>query len=175
MIGNNIPPQFVPAIQRGFIEATEKGPIIEQTVIGVKMILRDGAAHSVDSSDLAFRNCTRLAFRDSFMKGRPIILQPIMKAEVTVPVEYQGDIIAQLSRRKAVILDTESTGTLVTLVCEVPLNKMFGYSMDLRSSTEGKGEFVMEFLRYSPVQRDDMEGIKKEYQEFKALNEKQKY
>jgi elongation factor G len=175
LIGNNIPPSYIPAIERGFAEAVQKGPLIEQTVLGLKMVLRDGAIHSVDSSDLAFRNCTRLAFRDAFLRARPIILQPIMKAEVTVPVEFQGDIISQLTRRKAVILDTEQSGGMVTMICEVPLNKMFGYSMDLRSSTEGKGEFVMEFLKYSPVSSDEMETIKKESIEDREQRQKDKY
>ena len=147
LLGNNIPPSYVPAIERGFHETAKKGPLIEQTVLGVKMILKDGASHSVDSSEFAFRNCTRLAFKEAFLKARPIILQPIMRAEVTVPKEFQGEIISQLARRKAVILDTEISGAMVVLSCEVPLNRMFGYSMDLRSATEGKGEFVMEFAK----------------------------
>lgn len=174
LVGEAIPPAYVPAIEKGFIEATQKGPLVEQTVLGVKMILKDGASHEVDSSDFAFRNCARMAFRDAFLKGRPIILQPIMKAEVTVPTEHQGEIISQLTRRKAVILDTDTSGGMTTLICEVPLNKMFGYSMDLRSATEGKGEFVMEFLKYSPVNNDEMEAIKKEYAEYKALQLKEK-
>ena len=174
LVGEAIPPAYVPAIEKGFLEATQKGPLVDQTVLGVKMILKDGASHEVDSSDFAFRNCARLAFRDAFMKGRPIILQPIMKAEVTVPSEYQGEIISQLTRRKSVILDTDTSGGMTTLTCEVPLNKMFGYSMDLRSATEGKGEFVMEFLKYMPVSHEEMETIKREYQEYKAQQLKEK-
>jgi elongation factor G len=174
LVGEAIPPAYVPAIEKGFLEATQKGPLVDQTVLGVKMILKDGASHEVDSSDFAFRNCARLAFRDAFLKGRPIILQPIMKAEVTVPCEHQGEIISQLNRRKSIILDTDTTGGMTTLVCEVPLNKMFGYSMDLRSATEGKGEFVMEFLKYAPVNQDEMETIKREYQEYKSQQVKEK-
>eukprot|EP00009_Paramoeba_aestuarina_P006397 CAMPEP_0201517656 /NCGR_PEP_ID=MMETSP0161_2-20130828/8710_1 /ASSEMBLY_ACC=CAM_ASM_000251 /TAXON_ID=180227 /ORGANISM="Neoparamoeba aestuarina, Strain SoJaBio B1-5/56/2" /LENGTH=768 /DNA_ID=CAMNT_0047915223 /DNA_START=76 /DNA_END=2382 /DNA_ORIENTATION=+ len=165
LIGNNIPPSYVPAIERGFVEACENGPLIEQSVLGVRFVLEDGASHSVDSSDLAFRNCTKMAFREAFLKGRPTLLQPIMKSEVTIPTEFQGEIISQLTRRKGVILDTEQQGGMVTIICEVPLNKMFGYSMDLRSATEGKGEFVMEFLKYAIVQNDELEPIMQEFNE----------
>tara|TARA_R110002050_G_scaffold180520_4_gene314131 strand:+ start:459 stop:953 length:495 start_codon:yes stop_codon:yes gene_type:complete len=152
----------------GFVDATEKGPQIDQMVLGVKMVLEDGASHAVDSSDLAFKTCARLAFRDAFMKAGPTILQPIMKAEIAVPIEFQGGTIAQLAKRRAVIVDTEPSGGMVTITCEVPLNAMFGYSTELRSATEGKGEFDMEFMKYRPVTRDELETIKKEVKELNS-------
>jgi len=162
LVGNNIPPNYIPAIQRGFEESCVKGPMIEQQVLGVRFVVTDGQTHSVDSSDLAFKTCARHAFREAFGKASPIILQPIMKTEVVVPDEFQGTIISQLSRRRVVVQNTDQTGGMVTITCEAPLNTMFGYSTELRSATEGKGEFSMEFSRYEAVARDEMARIVEE-------------
>jgi len=158
-IGGSIPPQFIPACEKGFLEAVDKGPLTGHPIMGVRMVVDDGASHSVDSNELAFRICTVNAFRESFKEASPVILEPIMRVEIQVPVEFQGTVIAGLNRRKGVIESSDTSADYVTIRAEVPLNNMFGYSTDLRSATQGKGEFTMEYSKHSPVTRDVQEQL----------------
>jgi elongation factor G len=106
-----------------------------------------------------------MAFREGFANAKPVVLEPIMKVEVDVPVEYQGAIQGQVNQRRGIIMDTKSEGAEVTVLAEVPLSMMFGYSTDLRSATQGKGNYTMEFSRYSPVPRNEQEEMIKKHRE----------
>jgi len=154
VIGGTIPPEYMPACKKGFEDATEKGYLAGYPITGVRMVINDGAFHSVDSSDLAFRLCTVYAFKEAFMRAKPYFLEPIMNVEITSPSEYQTPVLAGVSRRKGIITTTELKSDIVTINAEVSLKNMFGYSTDLRSVTQGKGEFSMEYFCHSPVPRE---------------------
>jgi len=153
-VGGSIPPQFITAVQKGFDDAVIKGPLLGQPVAGVRMVVNDGASHSVDSSEMAFRICTTYAFREGFKNANPLIMEPIMEVEVMAPIEFQGIVIAGVNKRKGMINSTEANDDWVAVRAEVPLNNMFGYSTDLRSSTQGKGEFSMEYKRHSQLNKE---------------------
>src|SRR4051794_21644415 len=149
--GGAIPREFIPACDKGFKEAVKKGTLIGFPVVGVRCVINDGASHAVDSSEQAFKTAALMGFREGYAAAKPTILEPIMKVEVQAPEDFQGSVVGQLNQRRGTILETSNADGYVTAVAEVPLNSMFGYSTDLRSATQGKGEFTMEFARYSPV------------------------
>jgi elongation factor G len=149
--GGRIPSEFIPSVEKGFRQSLAKGPVAGYEVIGVKMILQDGSYHDVDSSTMAFEICARDCFRETFRKAAPVLLEPIMKVEVEVPTEFQGPVSGAISSKRGVILGTDSRSGFTVLSAEVPLSEMFGYSNDLRSMTQGKGSFSMEFLKYQKV------------------------
>jgi len=165
--GNNIPPEFLPAIQKGFREAIERGPLTGSPVMGVRVVLQDGAAHAVDSSEMAFRAAAIGGFREALKGGRPLLLEPVMEVEVSVPAEYQGSTVAQVSQRKGTVSSVDGT-EYCTIIADVPLDSMFGYSNDLRSATQGKGEYSMEYKFHQPCPRDKQEELIKKYQEAQA-------
>jgi elongation factor G len=149
--GGRIPTEYIPAVEKGFRESIHKGPVAGYEVMGVQMRLEDGSYHDVDSSTMAFEICARDCFRETFKKADPVLLEPIMKVEVEIPTEFQGPVTGALSAKRGVILGTESRSGYTVITSEVPLAEMFGYSNDLRSSTQGKGSFSMEFLKYQKV------------------------
>lgn len=150
--GSSIPRNYVPAIEQGIRDAMEKGPLGEYPVVDVKVSLVDGKYHEVDSSEMAFRTAAALAFREGMSKGAPVILEPIMQVEVVAPEEFTGDIIAEMNMRRAQIEGIELRGNgAQTIRAHVPLATMFGYATSLRSRTQGRGIFVMEFAYYAPV------------------------
>ncbi|WFD18698.1 Elongation factor G, mitochondrial [Malassezia caprae] len=151
VVGGNIPSGYIPACEKGFNDALEKGALAGYPVCGVRMVLEDGAAHSVDSSELAFRLATLTAFREAFRTAGPTILEPKMSVEVIAPVEFQGAVIGALNQRKGTIEDTEVREDDFTITAEVSLNDMFGFSSQLRGLTQGKGEFSMEYKKHEPV------------------------
>ena len=151
IVGAVIPQAYIPAVEKGFRDALERGPLTGHQVTGVKFILEDGQAHPVDSSELAFRLAGQGAFREAFAKASPVVLEPIMKVEVVAPVEFQGTVIGGINQRKGTIVDSEARDDEFTLLAEVSLNDMFGYSSQLRGMTQGKGEYSMTYLRHSPV------------------------
>jgi elongation factor G len=151
IVGGNIPSGFIPAIEKGFREILDRGLLTGHQINGVRFVLEDGASHSVDSSELAFRLAAIGAFREAFAKASPVILEPIMTVEIVAPVEFQGSVIGGINQRKGTILDTEVRDDEFSLVAEVSLNDMFGYSSQLRGMTQGKGEFSMEYARHSAV------------------------
>jgi elongation factor G len=163
VIGGNIPSNFIPACEKGFNDALDKGPLIGHPVNGVRMVLEDGAAHAVDSSELAFRIATKNAFHEAFAKARPTILEPIMNVAITAPIEFQGSVIGGLNKRKGTVVDTEIQEDYFNVTADVPLNDMFGYSTELRSATQGKGEFSMEYKDHQPVQTHVQETLIQEY------------
>ncbi len=170
--GGRIPKEYIPAVDRGFQEQMKKGPLIGFPIVGVQAILSDGAYHDVDSSELAFKICAMSAFREYFSKARPAVLEPIMKLEVSAPDEFQGNVIGQINQRRGIIKNTQSMSQFVTIEAEVPLAEMFNYSTELRSATQGKGEFTMEFARYSQAPRNVQEELIKESAEKEKKREK---
>lgn len=164
VVGGRIPNEFIPSVEKGFRRALDKGPVAGFPVIGVKMILNDGSYHDVDSSDMAFQITGFDAFRETFRKADPVLLEPIMKVEVEAPTEFQGPVTGNVSSRRGVILGTENRDSFVMIEAEVPLSEMFGYSNDLRSMTQGKGGFSMEFLKYQKVPTKMQEDIVKKVQ-----------
>lgn len=163
--GGRIPKEYIPAVDKGFQEQMKKGPLIGFPIVGLQATLSDGAYHDVDSSELAFKICAGACFREFFPKARPIILEPVMKLEVSAPDEFQGNVIGQINQRRGVIKNTQSQNKFVTIEAEVPLAEMFNYSTELRSATQGKGEFTMEFARYAPVPNNVQESLVKARQE----------
>lgn len=168
IVGGVIPREYIPACDKGFKESVLEGSLIGQPVVRVRVTINDGASHAVDSSEMAFKTAAIMAFREAYSAAKPTILEPIMKLEVSVPDEFQGSVIGQLNQRRGVIMGTDSDAGYVTVECEVPLSEMFGYSTDLRSATQGKGEFSMEFKKYQPVPRNIQEEMIKEHQKKRA-------
>ncbi|MBK7032846.1 MAG: elongation factor G [Ignavibacteria bacterium] len=168
IVGGVIPREYIPACDKGFKESILEGSLIGQPVVRVRVTINDGASHAVDSSEMAFKTAAIMAFREAYSAAKPTILEPIMKLEVSVPDEFQGSVIGQLNQRRGVIMGTDSDAGYVTVECEVPLSEMFGYSTDLRSATQGKGEFSMEFKKYQPVPRNIQEEMIKEHQKKRA-------
>ncbi|KAJ1736886.1 Elongation factor G, mitochondrial [Coemansia sp. Benny D160-2] len=164
VVGGNIPTQYMAACEKGYMDGLREGFMVGHPIVGVRMVLKDGAAHSVDSSELAFRTATYHAFREAMKASAPRILEPVMTVEISVPVEFQGNVLGSLNKRKGIIMDTETQEDYCVIVAEVPLNNMFGYSTELRSATQGKGEFSMEYKRHSPVLQNVQEDLIKEYQ-----------
>ncbi|KAL5036500.1 hypothetical protein BDV3_005176 [Batrachochytrium dendrobatidis] len=163
-VGMNIPYQYIPAIEKGFYEACEKGSLVGHNVTGVRFVLEDGQAHLVDSSELAFRLATMYAFRESIKQAKAIVLEPIMEVSLVAPAEFQGPCIALLNRRKGTIHNSEVREEYLEVTADVPLNDMFGFSTDLRSITQGKGEFSMTYKDHQPVMPFVQEQLVKEYQ-----------
>jgi elongation factor G len=151
VIGGRIPKEYIPSVEKGFRDSIHKGPLAGFPIVGVKTILEDGSYHDVDSSDMAFQTCARNCFRETFLKMKPALLEPIMKLEVEVPTTYQGSVTGELNSRRGMIVSTDMQGSMAKIEAEVPLAETFGYSTDLRSMTQGQGTFTMEFSKYRRV------------------------
>lgn len=160
--GGVIPTQFIPACEKGFRSAVEKSPKLEFPITGIKVVLNDGASHAVDSSDLAFQTAARAAFRDVFQKAKPVIQEPIMKVAVETPSEFQGSVMGLLNQRRGMIIGAQDEGILTSVEAQVPLAEMFGFSTVLRSATQGKAQFTMEFALYRQVPLSVAEKIAEE-------------
>jgi elongation factor G len=163
--GGTVPTEYVPAVEKGFRAQIDEGMLIGFPVIALRVVLEDGAAHSVDSSDLAFQAAARGAFRQAYPQAAPRILEPVMKVAVDGPNEFQGAILRGLLARRGIVIGTSEERGFSTVEAEVPLCEMFGYSTDLRSSTQGKAEFSMQFARYSPVPSQLAEALRERYSE----------
>lgn len=168
VVGGSIPREYIPACDKGFQEQLKKGMLIGAPVVRVRCVVSDGSHHPVDSSEMAFRVAAMAAIREAYMAAGPTILEPIMKVEVQAPEEFQGSVIGQLNQRRGVILDTATNEGYVVASANVPFAEMFGYSTDLRSITQGKGEFTMEFAKYEPAPRNVQEELIKKYQKERA-------
>jgi elongation factor G len=149
--GGSIPREFIPSCEKGFKSMIAKSPRLGVPVVGLRVTIDDGQSHQVDSSDIAFQEAARGAFRDFFPRARPKILEPIMKLSVEGPAEYSGNILSTIMQRRGVVIGSTEEDGMCRVDAEVPLAEMFGYSTPLRSSTQGKAEFTMEFARYSEV------------------------
>lgn len=174
LTGTNIPPEYHTSCRKGMEDAVNNGSLVGGEVEGVRVVLEDGASHAVDSSDMAFRTCMANALRDA-MKERasPAVLEPVMNVEVQTPSEFQGTAVAGINRRMGMISGSEFSdgdGSSVCIGAEVALSNMFGYSTELRSCTQGKGEFTMEYLKHSPVPRNAQDELMKKYREENELN-----
>jgi elongation factor G len=165
--GGAIPTQFIPACEKGFRNCLAKGPKMEFPVTGVRIVIDDGAAHSVDSSEMAFQAAARGAFLEGYRKAAPVIHEPIMKVAVETPTEYQGGVMGSLNQRRGMIVGSQEEGPMCVIESQVPLAEMFGYSTILRSLTQGKAQFSMEFATYRQVPQSIAEEIAKKYQEEK--------
>lgn len=170
LVGNNVPPEYLPAIQKGFEEAIQQGTLTGHRVQGVRMCILDGRTHSVDSSELAFRLASIMSFRQGFDKAKPCVLEPVMKVEVEIPVEFQGTVMSGLAKRRGIIVNSSSRADFGSVSAEVPLAQMFGYSTDLRSMTQGKGEFSMEYLEHRVL--PDPSNLITAYEEMKQAGRK---
>jgi len=151
VVGGRIPKEYIPSIEKGFRASMTKGPLAGFHIVGVATIVQDGSHHEVDSSDMAFQTAARFCFRETFLKMKPVLLEPTMKIEVECPVDFQGVVTGDLISRRGMILSTEFSGQAAVVIADVPLAETFGYSTDLRSMTQGQGTFTMEFSRYRRV------------------------
>ncbi len=151
VVGGSIPTQFIGACEKGFRECLPKGSKMEFPVTGIKVVITDGASHSVDSSDMAFMAAARGAFQEAYPKAGPVVLEPIMKVVVESPTGFQGSVMSSLNQRRGMIVGTQDEGAICIIDSQVPLAEMFGYSTVLRSLTQGQAQFTMEFLTYRQV------------------------
>jgi len=163
-VGTNVPKNFIPGIKKGFSDYCNKGPLSGSKVVGVRMVLEDGAHHEVDSSELAFYTAAQYAMDDCFEDGVWQVLEPIMKVEVTGPEEFQGSCVSMLTQRGGIITESDTSDNWFTVMSEAPLNQMFGFSAVLRSLTQGKGEYSMEYSRYAPTEKDVQDQIISDYE-----------
>ena len=162
IVGGSIPREYIPAVRKGVMDAADSGVLAGYPVTDIKVTLIDGSFHEVDSSEMAFKTAGSMGFREGIRKGRPILLEPMMKVEVVVPEEYLGDIMGQLNSRRGNIGGMEMRpGNAQAVRAMVPLGEMFGYATDLRSGTKGRGVFSMEFDHYAPVSAKVMEDLLK--------------
>ena len=163
--GGAIPTEFIPSCDKGFKESMKKGTLIGFPIVNVRCVVNDGQSHPVDSSDIAFQQAAIGAFREAYEKAKPVILEPIMKVVVEGPTEFQGNIFASVNQRRGIIHASTEEASFCRVEAEVPLAEMFGYSTVLRSMTQGKAEFSMEFLKYAKVPASVSEQLRKDYLE----------
>jgi elongation factor G len=170
--GGSIPNEYIPSCDKGFKHALAKGTLIGFPIVGVKCTINDGQSHSVDSSDIAFQQAAIGAFREAYPKAKPVILEPIMKVSIEGPTEFQGNIFATINQRRGIISASTEDGMFSRVDAEVPLSEMFGFSTILRSLTQGKAEFSMEFLKYGKVPQGISDELTKAYQEKRRAEQK---
>jgi elongation factor G len=165
--GGSIPTQFIPACEKGFKACLEKGPYMKYPVTGIKVVINDGASHTVDSSDIAFQAAARGSFQQGYVKASPILLEPIMKVVVETPGEFQGNVMGSMNQRRGIIIGAHDVGYTTVIEARVPLAEMFGYATVLRSLTQGKAQFTMEFDTYKQVPKSVLDKLR-EKEEKKA-------
>ncbi|MDR3630997.1 MAG: elongation factor G [Desulfocapsaceae bacterium] len=168
IVGGVIPREYIPSCDKGFQKCLEKGSLSGATVTGVRCVINDGAFHAVDSSDIAFQLASIGGFKEGYMKAKPVIMEPIMKVAVEGPTEFQGAVMGSINQRRGMIIGTTDEGNYTVIEAEVPLSEMFGYSTALRSLTQGKAEFTMEFATFKQVPRGVSEELIKKYQQEKS-------
>jgi elongation factor G len=151
IVGGTIPREYVPAVEKGVKEAMDTGVLAGYPVVDVKAVLYDGSYHEVDSSEMAFKIAGSMAFKEAAKKAKPVILEPIMSVEVVTPEEYMGDVMGDLNSRRGKIQSMEKRGNAQVIKAEVPLSEMFGYATDLRSKTQGRATYTMQFAHYEDV------------------------
>jgi elongation factor G len=151
IVGGVVPREYIPAVETGVTEAMQQGIIAGHPVVDIKAILYDGSYHEVDSSELAFKIAASMAFKEAAKKAQPVILEPVMSVEVVVPPEYMGDVIGDLNSRRGKIRGMEDRAGAKVVTAHVPLAEMFGYATDLRSRTQGRATFTMQFALYDEL------------------------
>lgn len=159
VVGGAIPKEYIPKVGEGIEEAMKSGTLGGFPVVGIKATVYDGSYHEVDSSEMAFHIAGSLAFKDAMAKAAPVLLEPIMKVEVTMPEEYMGDVIGDINARRGRIEGMDDLGGGKIVRAYVPLSEMFGYSTDLRSRTQGRGNYSMFFEKYEPVPKNVQEKV----------------
>ncbi|MEI6610591.1 MAG: elongation factor G, partial [Deltaproteobacteria bacterium] len=159
IFGGSIPTQYISACEKGFKQSMAKGPKLEFPITGVRVLINDGASHAVDSSDMAFQACARGAFREAYLRAKPVIHEPIMKVVVETPAEFQGPVMGLLNQRRGMIVGSQDEGVMSVIEAQMPLAEMFGFSTILRSATQGKAQFTMEFSIYRQVPQSIAEKI----------------
>ena len=157
--GGAIPREFIPAVDKGIKEQMSNGVITGFPVVDVKVTLYDGSFHDVDSSEVAFRVAGSMAFKQGALKANPVLLEPVMKVEVVTPEDYMGDVNGDLNRRRGILqgMDESAAGKIIR--AEVPLAEMFGYATDLRSMSQGRATYTMEFEKYSEAPKQQAEAM----------------
>ncbi|MGD9686913.1 MAG: elongation factor G [Desulfobacter sp.] len=170
--GGRIPTQYIPACEKGFQACLAKGPSLEFPVTGIKITLEDGAYHAVDSSEMAFQAAARGGFLEAYKKAKPVIMEPIMKVVIETPNEFQGSCMGLINQRRGIIQGSQEEGTMSVIESQVPLSDMFGFSTILRSATQGKAQFTMEFSLYKQAPQSVAEEIAKKKAEEKAAKNK---
>ena len=171
-VGGSIPRQYIPACDKGFSEQMRTGQLVGAQVTGVKIVVNDGLHNPVDSSEMAFKICAMAAFRESYGNAKPTILEPIMKVGIEGPEEFQGTMMGLISQRRGMLTGSSSNGGYAQIEAEVPLTEMFGFSTDLRSGTQGKGEYSMEFHKYAPVPKGVQDEMIEKYKAKRAAENK---
>ena len=166
--GGNVPSEYISSVEKGFKSCMDKGEFIGFPVVNLKFLLEDGASHAVDSSDNAFQAAARGAFREFYLQGKPVALEPVMLVSVEGPTEFQGEILATVMQRRGMVVGTTEDAGFVRIDAEVPLSEMFGYATVLRSATQGKAEFTMEFARYGTAPAEIAEELREKWLEKKA-------
>jgi elongation factor G len=161
IVGGSVPKEYIPAVQKGVVEAMESGVLAGYPVVDLKVALIDGSYHEVDSSEMAFKIAGSMAFKDGCQKAGPVLLEPMMQVEAVVPEDYVGDVVGDFSSRRGSIGGMESRGNVQAIKALVPLSEMFGYATSLRSATSGRGNFSMEFAHYAPVPNSVAEKVLK--------------
>jgi elongation factor G len=151
IVGGTVPREYIPAVDKGIQEAVQTGVIAGYPIVDVKVTLFDGSYHDVDSNEMAFKIAGSIGFKEGFRKAKPVLLEPIMKVEVVVPEDYYGDIVGDLSRRRGQIVGTEDSPSGKVVTAEVPLAEMFQYSTSMRSMSQGRANYTMEFAKYQEV------------------------
>jgi elongation factor G len=169
--GGVIPTEFLPAVDKGFQACLKKGLMIGFPILGMKVTVNDGKSHSVDSSEMAFNQAAIGAFKQAYLKAKPVILEPVMKVSIEGPSEFQGNVMASINQRRGLITSSTEDGVFTTIEAEVPLAEMFGYATTLRSLTQGKAEFTMEFVKYAKAPESIAEELKSRTRE-KSKGEK---
>jgi elongation factor G len=157
--GGKIPTEFIPAVEQGIEEALQSGVKAGYPMVDVRVELVDGSAHDVDSSEIAFKVAGSMALQEGARRAKPVLLEPIMSVEVVTPEEFLGDVIGDLSRRRGKVQGQEPRGNALAVQAFVPLGEMFGYATDLRSSTQGRAAYTMQFERYEEVPANIAEEI----------------
>jgi elongation factor G len=159
IVGGVVPKEYIPAVDKGVQEAMQNGVIAGFQVVDVKVTLHDGSYHDVDSSEMAFKIAGSMAFREGAIKARPVLLEPIMKVEVVTPEEYMGDVMGDLNRRRGLVQGMEDMPAGKVIRAEVPLAQMFGYATDLRSATQGRATYSMQFTKYAEAPNNVAEAV----------------
>jgi elongation factor G len=149
IVGGVVPREYIPAVDKGIQEQLKSGVLAGYPVLDVKVSLFDGSYHDVDSSEMAFKIAGSMGFREGARKANPVFLEPIMKVEITTPEDYMGDVVGDINRRRGIILGMEDMLSGKAISCEVPLSEMFGYATDLRSATQGRATYSMQFEKYN--------------------------
>jgi elongation factor G len=159
IVGGVVPKEFIPAVEKGLREAIKTGVMASYPVVDVKITLFDGSYHEVDSSEVAFKVAASMAFKDGCNKASPVILEPIMSVEVETPEDYTGDIMGDLNRRRGILLGMDDNAGAKLIKADVPLSEMFGYSTTLRSMSQGRATYSMEFGKYVEAPKNVMEKL----------------